>query len=142
MSLDWSSEQPVIGNRLFYFRKNHIWTYSSKTKVPYVFILWLCMYLCMCSRYNWHHLSYQAEIWTTKSMWLSENTFFLFFEIFIFWEICPFFRFSQFHAYNTFKITNHDDWYMKLKPWTSRKHWMWLNCIDAKYDVIKWRHKF
>ena len=33
-------------------------------------------------------------------------------------------------------MTSHDDWYIKLKPWTSRKRCMCLNCITQI-----WRHQ-
>ena len=38
----------IIGNSLFYYRKKHIWTYSSKIKVPQCsYYDYLFMYVCM-----------------------------------------------------------------------------------------------
>ena len=103
--------------------KEHIWTYSGKIKVPQcLYYDYICMYLCMSSRYSLHRLSYQAEIWTTKSTCDHEKMhFFLFWNFHFFGRYAHFIRFSQFHAYNTFTLTYHDDWYIKSNPWTSRK---------------------
>ena len=134
----WRNKYVPIGNRLFYFRKNHIWTYSSKIKVPQcLYYDYICMYLCMSSRYSLHRLSYQAEIWTTKSTCDHEKMhFFLFWNFHFFGRYAHFIRFSQFHAYNTFTLTYHDDWYINSNPWTSRKRCIWLNYIDANMTSL------
>ena len=127
----------IIGNRLFYFWKKHIWTYRSEIKVPSVFILSLCIYVCMyvCMyALSLQPTPFELSSWNLNHgviMWFFENAFFSFLKFSFFWEICPFLWFSEFHAYTTITMTSHDDWYIKLKPWTSRKRCMCLNCIDS-----------
>ena len=119
-------------------------TYSSKIKVPRC----LCCDTVFVNAPLLHPTPFGLTRWNLNQevyMWWSKNAFFYFLKCSYFWgEIyaCSFLWLSQYHAYNTFKMTNKDDWYIKLKSWMSRKCCMWLNCIDAKYDVIKWRHKF
>ena len=78
-----------IGNRLFYFWKKHIWTYSSKIKVPqFPYCHYVSVYVCTLATAN--------TVWANKltfepgslHMIMSKHIFY-FFEIFIFWEDMP-----------------------------------------------------
>ena len=78
-----------FGNRLFYFRKKHIWTYSSKIKVPqFPYCQYVSVYVCTLATAN--------TVWANKlklepgslHMIMSKRIFY-FFEIFIFWEDMP-----------------------------------------------------
>jgi len=107
-------------------------------------MLWLCICLCALAT-GYSPTPLELASWNLSQevyMWWSEKAFFLsFFKNFNCYELCPFLRFSQFHANITFKITNHDDWYIKLKPWTSRKRCMWLNCIRWAQSIMLRRQK-
>ena len=79
----------LVGNRLFYFRKKHIWTYSSKIKVPqFPYCQYVSVYVCTLATAN--------TVWANKlklepgslQMIMSKCIFYLF-EILIFWEDMP-----------------------------------------------------
>ena len=84
-----------FGNRLFYFRKNHIWTYSSKIKVPQCsYYDYIFMYVCICVC----PLATAYTAWAIKLKFepgslhmISSKRIFYFFEIFIFRGDIPFF---------------------------------------------------
>ena len=80
---------PGSWSSLFYFRKKHIWTYSSKIKVPqFPYCQYVSVYVCTLATAN--------TVWANKlklepgslQMIMSKCIFYLF-EILFFWEDMP-----------------------------------------------------
>ena len=90
-------KQTIIGNRLFYFRKKPIWTYSSKIKVPQCsYHDYVCMYVFVYAL-SLQSTPFELTSWNLNQevyIWSRPNAIFTFLKFSFFEETCPFLQFS------------------------------------------------